>query len=67
MGYMADPLVTHRRVLRNWRRITDARNQRVIDAFNDGLSKMEIHRLTGISRMQIDRILNGKEEAQCQR
>ncbi len=39
-----------RRSLALWHRIAKSRDQRILDAYDAGLTKSEIHRLTGVSR-----------------
>lgn len=45
--------------LARWRDINDHRNEYVMWADMVGIPKMEIHRITGLARGTIDRIING--------
>ena len=49
-----------------WVTVTRDRDTRVRAAVEAGLSKHRVHRLTGIGRSTIDRILAGTPAAQCQ-
>lgn len=48
-----------------WVTVTRDRDTRVRAAVAAGLSKHRVHRLTGIGRSTIDRILAGASAAQC--
>jgi len=48
-----------------WVTVTRDRDTRVRTAVAAGLSKHRVHRLTGIGRSTIDRILAGTPVAQC--
>jgi len=48
-----------------WVTVTRDRDTRVRAAVDAGLSKHRVHRLTGIGRSTIDRILAGAPAAQC--
>jgi hypothetical protein len=48
-----------------WVTVTRERDTRVRAAVAVGLSKYRVHRLTGIGRSTIDRILAGTPAAQC--
>jgi len=66
MGYMITSRVSHKRRLAQWRAVADTRDQRIIDAINAGITVTEIHRLTGVSRAHIYRLLR-REQQQCQK
>lgn len=53
-------LARARRNLRIYQRISSLRDAAILDAFDAGLSKAEIHRLSGVSRPHIDKVL-GRE------
>jgi hypothetical protein len=63
---MEDPRETSRQALRSWRRRSDSvavdRDPVVRTAIDAGLSKEEVHILTGLGRTTIDRIV--KKEAE---
>ena len=52
-------------MLREWAIITRDRDSRVRNAIAAGLSKHRVHRITGIGRSTIDRILAGTPGAEC--
>jgi hypothetical protein len=52
-------------MLREWASITRDRDTRVRTAVAAGLSKYRVHRITGIGRSTIDRILAGTPGAEC--
>jgi len=45
-----------------WAAVTRSRDERVRAAVEAGLTKNTVHRLTGIGRMTIDRILAGQAD-----
>jgi hypothetical protein len=59
-----DPRETSRQALRSWRRRSDSvsgdRDPLVRTAIDAGLTKEEVHVLTGLGRTTIDRIVNKK-------
>ena len=52
-------------MLSEWASITRDRNARVRAAVAAGLSKHRVHRITGIGRSTIDRILAGTPGTEC--
>ena len=52
-------------MLSEWAIITRDRDTRVRTAVAAGLSKHRVHRITGIGRSTIDRILAGTPAAEC--
>ncbi len=54
-----------RRSLALWHRIAKSRDQRILDAYDAGLTKSEIHRLTGVSRPHIDVVIRREQDRQC--
>ena len=58
-----NPRTVQKRTLRRWRENYDKRDDVIRAAYYAGLSKMEIHKLTGISRTTIDAVLKERREA----
>lgn len=57
------PLTEARMLLRVWAGHAAERDRLVRAAYTAGLSKREIHRLTGLARMTVDHILNDGRHA----
>lgn len=64
--YMSTSIRVHRQRLQSWRDIYAQRDQRIIDAYSAGISVTEIHRVMGVSRMHIYKVL-GREQQSCQK
>lgn len=56
------PRSVHKRTLKRWRDNYETRDDKIRAAYSDGMTKLEIHRLTGLSRVTIDRVLKEREE-----